>query len=176
MIYSLRHKFALLIALAPGLACAENPAGEFLAETVHQDTLKDLLTGCFPKPSKLLEETDAQPRVASAQSKPPVGESVATNEPVTFYVSKLGDNSDGASWQTAFHSVQAALSAVPDDQGGHRVIVRPDTYMEANMLPSQGGARGAYKELIGDFDGSLGSGTTGHVVLEAGGPRKGCKS
>ena len=45
----------------------------------------------------------------------------------TFYVSKLGDNSDGLSWATAFTEIQTALDAIPDDQGGHRVIVRPDT-------------------------------------------------
>ncbi len=105
----------------------------------------------------------------------PIGESRARN-PITFYVSKLGDNTDGTSWQKAFHTVQTALDAVPDDQGGHRVIVRPDTYMEANLLPAHRGAKGAYNELLGDFDGSLGSGTTGHVVLDAGDPRKGFKS
>ena len=36
----------------------------------------------------------------------------------TFYVSKLGDDSDGLSWRTAFHTVQAALSTIPDEQGG----------------------------------------------------------
>jgi len=100
----------------------------------------------------------------------------APRKPVTLYVSKLGDNTDGTSWQTAFNTVQAALSAIPDDKGGHRVIVRPDTYMEANMLPAHPGAEGAYNELVGDFDGSLGSGTTGHVILDAGEPRKGFKS
>ncbi len=94
----------------------------------------------------------------------------------TFFVSKLGDNSDGLSWATAYTEVQAALDAIPDDQGGHRIIVRPDTYMEANLLPAFPGAEGAYNELIGDFDGSLGSGTTGHVVLDAGDPQKGFKS
>nr|MCU0874121.1 hypothetical protein [Pirellulaceae bacterium] len=38
----------------------------------------------------------------------------------TIYVSKLGDNSDGSSWPKAFHTIQAALLAVPDDRGGHR--------------------------------------------------------
>ena len=79
----------------------------------------------------------------------------------TIYVSKLGDNSDGSSWQKAFHTIQAALSAVPDDKGGHRIIVRPDTYVEANLYPAQKGAAGAYNLLIGDFDGSLGSGGNG---------------
>ncbi len=44
----------------------------------------------------------------------------------TIYVSKLGDNSDGTSWNKAFHSLQQALHAIPDEQGGHRVIVRPE--------------------------------------------------
>jgi len=94
----------------------------------------------------------------------------------TFYVSKLGDNSDGLTWATAFAEIQTALDAIPDDQGGHRIVVRPDTYMEANMLPAFPGAEGAYNELVGDFDGSLGSGTSGHVVLDAGDARAGFKS
>lgn len=88
----------------------------------------------------------------------------------TFYVSKLGDNSDGSSWQKAFCTIQAALLAVPNDQGGHRVIVRPDTYFEANLYPSQKGAAGAYNVLIGDVDGKLGSGAVGYVVLDASDP------
>ncbi len=59
-----------------------------------------------------------------------------------LYVSKLGDNSDGSSWQKAFHTIQAALLAVPDDQGGHRVVIRPDTYVEANLYTNRKGARG----------------------------------
>lgn len=88
----------------------------------------------------------------------------------TLYVSKLGDNSDGSSWQKAFHTIQAALLAVPDNQGGHRVIVRPDTYAEANLYPAQQGAAGAYNILEGDWDGSLGSGATGWVVVDSGAP------
>ena len=95
---------------------------------------------------------------------------------VTLFVSKLGDNSDGSSWAKAFQTVQAALSAVPNDRGGNRIIVRPDTYMEANLFPSQKGARGAYNELIGDFDGALGSGTRGWVVIDSGDAEKGFKS
>lgn len=94
----------------------------------------------------------------------------------THFVSKLGSNTDGLSWETAFHEVQTALDAIPDALGGHRVIVRPDTYMEPNLLPAFPGAADAYNELTGDFDGSLGSGRTGHVVLDAGDPRKGFKS
>lgn len=66
-----------------------------------------------------------------------------------LYVSKLGDNSDGLSWKTAFHTIQAALLAVPDDMGGHRVVVRPDTYAEANLYPPFKGAGEAYNELVG---------------------------
>lgn len=87
----------------------------------------------------------------------------------TFYVSKLGDNSDGSTWAKAFHTVQAALSAIPDAQGGHRVIIRPDAYME-DMLHGQAGAPGAYNLLVGDTDGSLGSGATGRVVLDTSDP------
>ena len=95
---------------------------------------------------------------------------------MTFYVSKLGDNSDGSSWATAFTTIQAGLDAVPDDTGGHRIAVRPDTYMEANLYVAYKGAEGAYNELIGDFDGTLGSGATGWVVMDAGDPQKGFKS
>ena len=52
-----------------------------------------------------------------------------------LYVSKLGNNSDGKSWKRAFNSIQAALSAVPDDQGGHRIIIRPDTYVRQIFPP-----------------------------------------
>lgn len=97
-------------------------------------------------------------------------------EPVTLYVSKLGDNSDGRSWAKAFHSIQGALSAVPDDRGNYRVAVRPDTYVEANLAPSHTGAAGAYNALVGDVDGRLGSGTNGWVVIDSGDPEKGFKS
>ena len=82
----------------------------------------------------------------------------------TLYVSKTGDNSDGSSWQKAFRTIQAALLAVPDDQGGHQVIVRPDTYVEANLYTDHKGAAGAYNLLIGDSDGKRGAGATGRVI------------
>ncbi len=88
----------------------------------------------------------------------------------TIYVSKLGDNTDGSSWAKGFHAIQAGLQAVPDDKGGHRVIVRPDVYDEANLYPSHPGAPGAYNVLVGDVDGKLGSGATGWVVVDAGAP------
>jgi len=52
-----------------------------------------------------------------------IGESGA-RKPVTFYVSKLGDNTEGTSWQKAFHAIQATLDAVPDDKGGRNQIKR----------------------------------------------------
>lgn len=91
----------------------------------------------------------------------------------TIYVSKVGDNSDGSSWQKAFHTIQAALSAVPDDQGGHRVIVRPDRYLEQNVHTTHRGAAGSYNLLQVDFDGSLGSGATGYALLDASDPIRG---
>lgn len=94
----------------------------------------------------------------------------------TLYVSKLGDNSDGSSWAKAFRTIQVALQAVPDATGGYRIIVRPDTYFEANLFPAQKGAAGAYNELVGDVDGRLGSGTTGWVIIDSGDPAKGFKS
>jgi hypothetical protein len=88
----------------------------------------------------------------------------------TLYVSKLGDNTDGSSWAHALATIQAALDRLPDDAGGHRIVVRPDTYFEANLYPSQKGAAGHYNELIGDRDGKLGSGTTGWVVIDSSDP------
>lgn len=89
---------------------------------------------------------------------------------VTLYVSKLGNNTDGLSWANAFTTIQAALLAAPDGDGGHRVLVRPDTYMEANLYPSFRGAPGAYNLLEGDFEGRYGSGTNGWVVIDSGVP------
>jgi hypothetical protein len=91
---------------------------------------------------------------------------------VTLYVSRLGDNSDGRTWQRAFTTIQAALDAIPDDAGGHRIIVRPGTYAEANLYPAHRGAAGAYNVLEGDWDGRLGSGATGWVIIDAGAPLK----
>ena len=94
----------------------------------------------------------------------------------TLYVSKLGDDSDGSSRATAFNTIQKALDAIPDSSGGHRIVVRPDTYMEAMLSPAHKGAEGAYNELVGDVDGSLGSGKTGHVLIDSGDPKLGFKS
>ncbi len=106
-----------------------------------------------------------------------VGEGGNIQRRMTFYVSKLGDNSDGRSWATAFHTIQQALQAIPDDSGGHRVIVRPDTYFEAMLYPAHKGAPGAYNELIGDVDGRFGSGTQGWVVIDSSDPeQRGFKS
>ncbi|MBN1341298.1 MAG: alpha-L-fucosidase [Phycisphaerae bacterium] len=106
----------------------------------------------------------------------PAGGDYAGRKGVSLYVSRLGDNSDGSSWAKAFHTIQAALQAVPDEKGGHRVIVRPDVYIEANLYPSHKGAEGAYNLFVGDFDGKLGSGATGWVVIDSGDPAKGFKS
>ncbi|HPC93356.1 MAG TPA: hypothetical protein PLU87_00310 [Sedimentisphaerales bacterium] len=92
----------------------------------------------------------------------------AGRQGVTLYVSEVGDNSDGLIWARAFRTIQAALNAVPDDGGGHRVIVRPDHYMEPNLETPHKGAPGAYNLLIGDVDGRLGSGAQGWVVIDAG--------
>lgn len=95
---------------------------------------------------------------------------------VTLYVSKQGDHSDGRTWSKAFRTIQAALDAVPDAHGGHRIVVRPDTYVEANLAPAHPGAPGAYNMLVGDFDGSLGSGAAGWVLIDSGDPELGFKS
>ena len=94
----------------------------------------------------------------------------------TIYVSKLGDDSDGSSWSKAFRTIQKALDAIPDDKGGHRIIVRPDTYMESMLSTPFKGAPNAYNELIGDVDGLYGSGTVGYVIIDSSDPAKGFKS
>jgi hypothetical protein len=94
----------------------------------------------------------------------------------TRYVSKLGDNTDGTTWAKAFHTIQAALDAVPDDKGGHRILIRPDTYMEANLYPAFKGAPGAYNTLEADHDGASGSGAVGYAVIDSGDPKQGFKS
>ena len=95
---------------------------------------------------------------------------------VTLHVSKLGDDSDGLSWRTGFHTIQRALDAVPPG-GRVRIVIRPDTYFEANLHPAHRGEAGAYNELVGDTDGKLGSGTTGSVIIDSGDPgQKGFKS
>lgn len=86
-----------------------------------------------------------------------------------LYVSPRGDNTDGLTWDSGLHTIQAALDRVPPG-GGHRVLVRPDTYAEANLRAADRGAAGAYNELVGDFDGALGSGATGWVVIDSGAP------
>jgi hypothetical protein len=93
-----------------------------------------------------------------------------------MYVSKSGNNSDGSSWNKAFHTIQSALSAIPDDRGGHIIVIRPDTYEEANLYPSFKGAVGSYNVLMGDYDGKAGSGAKGWVVIDSGDPVKGFKS
>jgi len=112
----------------------------------------------------------------SAASWDPAAADYSGRKGSTLYVSKHGDDSDGSSWAKAFRTIQAALAAVPDAQGGHRVIVRPDTYNEANLHPSCRGAEGAYNEIVGDSDGSLGSGAKGWVLIDSGDPVNGFKS
>jgi hypothetical protein len=94
----------------------------------------------------------------------------------TLYVSKQGDNSDGSSWKKAYHSIQTALSAVPDDKGGHKIFVRPDTYVEDNIYTAYKGAQGAYNLLLGDTDGHFGSGAKGRIIIDSSDPQKGFKS
>ena len=102
-----------------------------------------------------------------AETWDPMAAGYSGHKGKTFYVSKFGDNSDGSTWQKAFHTIQAGLLAVPNDKGGHRIIVRPDTYVEARLYPAQKGAEGAYNLLIGDSSGSLGSGATGRIIIDA---------
>lgn len=104
--------------------------------------------------------------VLAAQYDPAAAD-YSGNKGQTIYVSKKGDNSDGSSWQKAFHTIQAALLAVPDMKGGHTIVIRPDTYVEANLSSDHPGAKGSYNLLVGDFDGKLGSGATGWVILDS---------
>ena len=94
----------------------------------------------------------------------------------TLYVSKAGNNSDGSSWGKAYNSIQSALSAIPDDKGGHMIIICPGTYVEANLSTTFKGAEGSYNLLLGDSDGRYGSGATGYIVIDAGDPLNGFKS
>ena len=100
-----------------------------------------------------------------AASDDPSSPAFAGRRGVTRYVSKLGDNSDGTTWAKGFHTIQAALDAVPDAGGGHIIAIRPDAYVEANLWTPHPGAAGAYNLIAGDVDGSLGSGASGWVVM-----------
>lgn len=120
--------------------------------------------------------SSTQLAILSAASWDPAAADYSGNKGRTIYVSKVGDNSDGSSWQKGFHTIQAALLAIPDDKGGHRIVVRPDTYVEANLYTWQEGAPGSYNLLIGDGDGGLGSGATGRIIIDSGDPQKGFKS
>ena len=124
-----------------------------------------LPANAMPAASK--ESKRAAPAPVAAD---PSGPSYVGHKGITLYVSKLGDNTTGRSWAKAFHTIQAALSAVPDALGGHRIVVRPDTYAEANLFPAHQGAAGAYNLLVGDCDGRLGSGASGWVVIDSGCP------
>jgi len=114
--------------------------------------------------------------LAAAAPPDPSAPGYAGRAGATIHVSKLGDGTDGKTWATAFRTIQAGLDAVPDDAGGHRVLVRPDVYAEANLAPSKTGAAGAYNALVCDFDGSLGSGATGWATIDSGDPAAGFKS
>ncbi|WP_165224805.1 hypothetical protein [Aquisphaera insulae] len=116
------------------------------------------------------------PSAASAAPWDPTSPDYAGRRGVTIHVSREGDNTDGRSWKTAFRTIQAALDAVPDDRGGHTILVRPGTYVEANLSPSKKGAAGAYNAIVCDFDGALGSGATGWALIDSGDPAKGFKS
>ncbi|OJW10562.1 MAG: hypothetical protein BGO49_22850 [Planctomycetales bacterium 71-10] len=71
--------------------------------------------------------------LAAAPQPDPSALGYSGREGATIYVSRLGGGSDGKTWATAFRTIQAGLDAVPDDAGGHRVVVRPDAYAEANL-------------------------------------------
>ena len=152
--------------------------------TGDQQSWSDVRRAVFDGPEeRFWEEAFRKPESAAqkaAERAPvPFGENKFTGDSdarLSVYVSKLGDGSDGKTWATAYRSVQSALDNLPDSPTGVRVIVRPDRYFEPNLLPSKSGAKNAYNELVGDFDGRLGSGATGWVYLDSSDPEKGYKS
>jgi hypothetical protein len=114
--------------------------------------------------------------VSASVSVDPSSPNYGGRKGMVIYVSKSGDNSDGKNWKKAYQTIQAALSAVPDEKGGHTIIVRPDTYVEANLFTAFKGAKGSYNLIVGDTDGRLGSGATGRIIIDSGDPEKGFKS
>ena len=86
-----------------------------------------------------------------ADNPDPAASDYTGRKGIALYVSKLGDNTDGRSWKTAYNSIQAALSAISDAKGGHRIIIRPDTYMEGNLHTPYKGATGSYNRYILSF-------------------------
>jgi hypothetical protein len=133
-------------------------------------------TGSLPSGANLAVWVAAIWAASVAQAAESANGPPPARTPAILYVSKLGDDSDGRTWQTAFRTIQGALNAVPDDKGGHQIIVRPDTYVEANLAPTHKGAPGAYNTLVGDADGRFGSQAKGWVLIDSGDPEKGFKS
>ena len=80
----------------------------------------------------------------------------APRQPSTLYVSKLGDNTDGSTWQKAFRTIQAALTPCPMRMAGTASWCAriPTSRPISRRFTS---AAGSYNALVGDFDGSLGS-------------------
>ena len=133
---------------------------EDVREAVFDGTIDQFFAVCYPEPTGFGDNCFTG------------DEKVRTN----IYVSLLGDDSDGKSWKTAYRSIQKALDSIPDVNGGYRVVIRPDTYFEANLLPKFSGVKGQYNELIGDVDGRFGSGATGWVIVDSSDPELGFKS
>jgi len=153
------HNSARAARDVPCPAVGERPAGTPLARAEHLTLFAALI--CWA----VLVSIWGMRKAAATEP------AASSTRGVTLYVSKLGDNTDGRTWSTAFRTIQAALNAIPDANGGHRVIIRPDAYDEANLYPAYSGAEGAYNVIEGDWDGQLGSGTNGWVVIDSGAPR-----
>ena len=81
----------------------------------------------------------------------------------TVYVSPEGDNSDGASWQTAFNTLAAAVASAPD---GARIFVKAGTFTTSRIVIEKN------LEIIGGFAGyeiAAESRSGGETVVSGGG-------
>ena len=81
----------------------------------------------------------------------------------TVYVSPDGDNSDGASWGTAFNTLAAAVASAPD---GARIFVKNGTFTTSRIVVKKN------LEIIGGFAGyesSAESRSGGETVVSGGG-------
>lgn len=82
----------------------------------------------------------------------PLDQNYTCRKGITVYVSMYDNNTNGSSWKMGHQNIHAAFSAIPDDKDGRKVMIRPDTYEEANVFTANKGAKGAYNLIVGDTD------------------------